>query len=109
MREVLPDLLRSWNAGETVGMGTVVATFRSAPRPPGASMLVGPDGAAVGSVSGRPRPQARPELARGEGDGVLSQARAITPANSSNAARLCPETKTSTDGNAACIPPVSGS
>lgn len=52
MREVLPDLLRWWEAGETVGMGTVVATFRSAPRPPGASMLVGPDGAAVGSVSG---------------------------------------------------------
>ena len=52
MREVLPELLRWWEAGETVGMGTVVATFRSAPRPPGASMLVGPDGAAVGSVSG---------------------------------------------------------
>lgn len=52
MREVLPDLLRWWEAGETVGMGTVVATFRSAPRPPGASMLVGPDGTAVGSVSG---------------------------------------------------------
>src|SRR5206468_3438269 len=28
------------------------ATFRSAPRPPGASMLVGPAGEAVGSVSG---------------------------------------------------------
>src|SRR5918999_1898516 len=41
-----------WEAGETVGVGTVVATFRSAPRPPGASMLVGPDGTAVGSVSG---------------------------------------------------------
>jgi len=52
MREVLSDLLRWWEAGETVGMGTVVATFRSAPRPAGASMLVGPDGAAVGSVSG---------------------------------------------------------
>lgn len=52
MREVLPDLLRWWEDGETVGMGTVVATFRSAPRPPGASMLVGPDGSAVGSVSG---------------------------------------------------------
>lgn len=52
MREVLPELVRRWEAGETIGMGTVVATFRSAPRPPGASMLVGPDGAAVGSVSG---------------------------------------------------------
>ena len=39
-------------AGETVGVGTVVATFQSAPRPPGASMLVGPDETAVGSVSG---------------------------------------------------------
>ncbi|GAA3546344.1 XdhC family protein [Nocardioides daeguensis] len=52
MREVLPQLLAWWAAGETVGMGTVVATFRSAPRPPGASMLVGPDASAVGSVSG---------------------------------------------------------
>ncbi len=52
MREVLPQLLSWWEAGETVGMGTVVATFKSAPRPPGASMLVGPDASAVGSVSG---------------------------------------------------------
>src|SRR5512144_1353302 len=52
MREVLSDLMRWWEAGETVGMGTVVATFRSAPRPAGASMLVGPGGQAVGSVSG---------------------------------------------------------
>jgi xanthine dehydrogenase accessory factor len=52
VREVLPQLLAWWEAGETVGMGTVVATFRSAPRPPGASMLVGPDASAVGSVSG---------------------------------------------------------
>src|SRR3978361_672622 len=41
-----------WRDGRTVGVGTVVATFRSAPRPPGASMLVGPSGEAVGSVSG---------------------------------------------------------
>src|SRR5919199_3207598 len=52
MREVLEPLLAWWERGEAVGMGTVVATFRSAPRPPGASMLVGPDGSAVGSVSG---------------------------------------------------------
>jgi len=52
VREVLDDLLRWWEAGETVGVGTVVATFRSAPRPPGASMLHGPGGEAVGSVSG---------------------------------------------------------
>jgi xanthine dehydrogenase accessory factor len=52
MREVLPDLVRWWREGRSVGVGTVVATFRSAPRPPGASMLVGPAGEAVGSVSG---------------------------------------------------------
>ena len=52
MREVLPELLAWWESGETVGVGTVVATFQSAPRPPGASMLVGPDESAVGSVSG---------------------------------------------------------
>ena len=52
MRDVLDELVRWWEAGESVGVGTVVATFQSAPRPPGASMLVGPDGTAVGSVSG---------------------------------------------------------
>lgn len=52
MREVLPELMSWWEAGESVALGTVVATFRSAPRPPGASMIVGPDGTAVGSVSG---------------------------------------------------------
>ena len=46
------ELRQWWEAGETVGVGTVVATWRSAPRPAGASMLVGPDGSAVGSVSG---------------------------------------------------------
>ena len=52
MREVIEDLLPWWRAGQTVGMASVVATFRSAPRPPGASMLVGPDGTVVGSLSG---------------------------------------------------------
>ncbi len=35
-----------------MGLATVVATWSSAPRQPGASMLVGPDGSAAGSVSG---------------------------------------------------------
>ncbi len=52
MRDVLADLVRWWQAGEPVGMATVVGTWRSAPRQPGATMLVGPDGTAVGSVSG---------------------------------------------------------
>jgi xanthine dehydrogenase accessory factor len=52
VRDVMDELMTWWEAGETVGVGTVVATFQSAPRPAGASMLVGPDGSAVGSVSG---------------------------------------------------------
>ena len=52
MRDVLDPLMSWWRAGAVVGTATVVATFRSAPRPAGASMLVGPDGTAVGSVSG---------------------------------------------------------
>jgi xanthine dehydrogenase accessory factor len=52
MRDVLADLLDIWKAGGTAGVGTVVRTFQSAPRPPGASMVVAPDGAVSGSVSG---------------------------------------------------------
>ncbi len=52
MRDVMPALKRWWEASTPVGMGTVVATWRSAPRQAGAAMLVGPDGEAVGSVSG---------------------------------------------------------
>ncbi|MFC8501476.1 XdhC family protein [Pedococcus sp. NPDC057267] len=52
MRDVMDELLRWWRAGATVGVGTVVGTWRSAPRQPGAAMLVGPGGEAVGSVSG---------------------------------------------------------
>jgi xanthine dehydrogenase accessory factor len=52
MRDVLDELLGWWTAGRPVGLATVVGTWKSAPRPPGAAMLVGPDGTAVGSVSG---------------------------------------------------------
>ena len=52
MRDVLTELVEVWRSGQTVGMATVVHTIRSAPRPPGASMLVMPDGTAAGSVSG---------------------------------------------------------
>ena len=52
MRDVLDDLMARYDAGEEIGLATVVATFRSAPRPPGASMLVTTGGEAVGSVSG---------------------------------------------------------
>jgi xanthine dehydrogenase accessory factor len=52
VREVLTELLAIWEAGETAGVGTVVRTFHSAPRPAGASMVVAPDGQVSGSVSG---------------------------------------------------------
>ena len=52
MRDVLTELTRWWRDGQPVGMATVVGTWRSAPRPAGATMLVGADGTAVGSVSG---------------------------------------------------------
>src|ERR1700710_1349303 len=63
--------MKWWEDGETIGVGTVVATFQSAPRPAGASMLVGPDGTAVGSVSGGCVEGAVYELAQeGVGDGT---------------------------------------
>lgn len=52
MRDVIDPLLRAWRSGETAGLVTVVRTFNSAPRDPGAAMLVTADGAAAGSVSG---------------------------------------------------------
>lgn len=52
MQDVLAELAAIWRAGGTAGVGTVVRTFRSAPRQPGAAMVVAPNGAVSGSVSG---------------------------------------------------------
>jgi len=52
MREILPALMEAYQRGGSVAMATVVRTWRSAPRPAGASMLVTETGEAVGSVSG---------------------------------------------------------
>jgi xanthine dehydrogenase accessory factor len=52
MRDVLGEIRRWYAAGETFGLATVVETFRSAPRPPGAAMAVSAGGEVVGSVSG---------------------------------------------------------
>ncbi|MGH3684386.1 MAG: XdhC family protein, partial [Pseudonocardiaceae bacterium] len=52
MREVLDELVAQWRQGKSTAVGTVVSTYRSAPRPAGASMLVTSDERAVGSVSG---------------------------------------------------------
>ena len=52
MREVLDPLAAMLAEGKQVAVATVVSTRRSAPRPVGSRMLIGPDGAMVGSVSG---------------------------------------------------------
>ncbi|MFD0686986.1 XdhC family protein [Actinomadura fibrosa] len=52
MRDVLGDIAGWYAAGETFGLATVVNTFRSAPRPPGAAMAVSAGGEVAGSVSG---------------------------------------------------------
>jgi xanthine dehydrogenase accessory factor len=52
MRDVMDQLEGWWRKGETAALATVVGTYSSAPRQAGASMLVGPEGQAVGSVSG---------------------------------------------------------
>lgn len=52
MREVLSELTAIRVGGGIAAMATVVRTWRSAPRPAGASMLVSDAGEAVGSVSG---------------------------------------------------------
>ncbi|MFI7045203.1 XdhC family protein [Streptosporangium sandarakinum] len=63
MRDVLSQIVRWWAAGETFGLATVVSTFRSAPRPPGAAMAVSGE-EAEGSVSGGCVEGAVYELAR---------------------------------------------
>ncbi len=52
MRDILSKLTKWWEAGDTVGLATVVRTFRSAPRDPGAALAVSAEGEVVGSVSG---------------------------------------------------------
>ncbi len=52
MRDILDPIAKWWDTGETFGLATVVRTFSSAPREPGAAMAVSADGEAVGSVSG---------------------------------------------------------
>ncbi len=52
MRDVLDALHERWLAGESVGLATVVRTWRSAPRAAGAAMFVAGDGSVTGSVSG---------------------------------------------------------
>ena len=52
MRDILTPITKWWEAGETFGLATVVRTFSSAPREPGAALAVSAGGEVVGSVSG---------------------------------------------------------
>ena len=52
MRDILNTITRWWSDDETFGLATVVSTFRSAPRDPGAALAVGHGGEVIGSVSG---------------------------------------------------------
>ena len=54
MRDILSRITKWWEAGETFGLATVVRTYRSAPRDPGAALAVSSSAEheVVGSVSG---------------------------------------------------------
>jgi xanthine dehydrogenase accessory factor len=76
VRDILDPISKWWDAGETFGLATVVRTFSSAPREPGAAMAVAADGEVVGSVSGGCVEGAVYELAgevRGSGQPVLQK------------------------------------
>ncbi|WP_432523498.1 XdhC family protein [Kineococcus sp. SYSU DK006] len=64
MRDVLEQVARWTGSGRAVAVATVVRTWRSAPRQPGASLAVDADGEVVGSVSGGCVEGAVYELAR---------------------------------------------
>jgi xanthine dehydrogenase accessory factor len=52
VRDILNTITKWWEAEETFGLATIVRTFRSAPRDPGAALAVEKDGVVIGSVSG---------------------------------------------------------
>lgn len=52
MREVIDDIERWQTEEEAVALATVIATWGSSPRRPGAKMALTPDGKIAGSVSG---------------------------------------------------------
>jgi xanthine dehydrogenase accessory factor len=52
VRDILDPITKWWEANDTFGLATVVRTFSSAPREPGAAMAVSAGGEVVGSVSG---------------------------------------------------------
>ena len=76
MHDVVEEVARLYAAGERFALATVVGTWRSAPRQPGAAMVVAPSGEPVGSVSGGCVEGAVYELAQevmASGDAVLAR------------------------------------
>jgi len=76
VRDILDPITSWWESGETFGLATVVRTFSSAPREPGAAMAVSAAGEVVGSVSGGCVEGAVYELATqvaGSGEPVLQR------------------------------------
>jgi xanthine dehydrogenase accessory factor len=76
VRDILDMISKWWDADESFGLATVVRTFSSAPREPGAAMAVAPAGEVVGSVSGGCVEGAVYELAsevRASGQAVLQR------------------------------------
>jgi xanthine dehydrogenase accessory factor len=64
VRDVLSTITKWWETGEPFGLATVVRTFRSAPREPGAALAASGGGEVTGSVSGGCVEGAVYELAR---------------------------------------------
>ena len=76
MHDVVDEVGRLYAAGERFALATVVGTWSSAPRQPGAAMVVSPTGEPVGSVSGGCVEGAVYELAQevmGTGEAVLQR------------------------------------
>jgi|SRR5579875_2273707 len=64
MRDILSQVAKWWETGETFGLATLVRTYRSAPRDAGAALAVAADGTVTGSISGGCVEGAVYELAR---------------------------------------------
>jgi xanthine dehydrogenase accessory factor len=52
VRDILDQITKWWESGETFGLATLVRTYHSAPREAGAALAVSADGEVVGSISG---------------------------------------------------------
>src|ERR1700741_5371944 len=52
VRDILYTITKWWDEGETFGLATVVRTFRSAPRDPGAALAVAGSATATGAAAG---------------------------------------------------------